>query len=141
MSAGLLVASTTGETVTTQYLDVYTSLALGLGLAVAALCAIAGLRGKAPGPWLLGSTMVLQVALLAYAGRYLFLSMNGESSIGPVWELWAYLVTIVMLPALGLIWAKDEPSRWGSFVLAVAAFVAAVMCGRAAQIWAGVGMS
>ncbi|UJH71487.1 hypothetical protein [Ornithinimicrobium sp. INDO-MA30-4] len=138
----LAALSTAAQTASSSsYLDVYTGIALAVGLAVAGLSVIWGLRGRAPDRLLIGATSLLQVVLLAYAGRYLFISIGGEGPVGPVWELWAYLVTIVMLPALGLIWAKDEPTRWGSFVLAVAAFVAAVMCGRAAQIWAGVGMS
>ena len=32
-------------------------------------------------------------------------------------------VTPVLLPALALIWAREEKSRWSTFVLAVAAFV------------------
>ncbi|MBA2695956.1 MAG: hypothetical protein ACR2FV_13615 [Ornithinimicrobium sp.] len=125
---------------TTGYLDPWTTVSLTTGLLVAALCAIAGLRGHAPGRVTMGATVLLQVVLIGFVLRYLVVSLGGQSPVGPVWELWAYLVTIVMLPALGLLWARDEQTRWGVLVLAVAAFVAAVMCARAAQIWAGVGM-
>lgn len=124
----------------TSYLDPFTAVCLGVGLLVAAICAVAGLRGRAPGPVSTGATLLLQLLVLGYAGRYLVLAVQGTSPVGPVWELWAYLVTILMLPALGLLWARDERTRWGSFVLAVAAFVAAVMCARVAQIWVGVGL-
>lgn len=128
------------STTTTDYLDPWTTVSLTTGLLVAALCVGAGLRGRAPGRVTLGATMLLQVVLTGYVLRYLIVSLGGQTPAGPVWELWAYLVTIVMLPAVGLLWARDEPTRWGVLVLAVAAFVAAVMCARAAQIWAGVGM-
>lgn len=124
-----------------DYLDPFTAVALTLGLVVAAICTIAGLRGHAPGRLTLGATTLLQVALMGFVLRYLVISLGGRSPEGPVWELWAYLITIVLLPALGLLWARDEQTRWGSLVLAVAAFTAAVMCARAAQIWAGVGLS
>ncbi len=128
------------STTTTDYLDPWTTLCLTLGLLVAAVCVIAGLRGHAPGRVTMGATLLLQAALIGFVLRYLLASLGGQSPVGPGWELWAYLVTILMLPALGLLWARDEQSRWGVLVLAVAAFVAAVMCARAAQIWAGVGM-
>lgn len=128
------------STSTTDYLDPWTTVCLTTGLLVAALCVVAGLRGRPPGRVTLGATMVLQVVLTGYVLRYLVISLGGQSPVGPVWELWAYLVTVLMLPVLGLLWARDEPTRWGVLVLAVAAFVAAVMCARAAQIWAGVGM-
>lgn len=128
------------STTTTDYLDPWTTIALTLGLIVAAVCVVAGLRGHAPGRVTMGATLLLQVVLIGFVLRYLVVSLGGASPVGPVWELWAYLVTIVMLPALGLLWARDEQTRWGVLVLAVAAFVAAVMCARAAQIWAGVGM-
>ncbi len=128
------------STTTTDYLDPWATICLALGLLVAAVCVVAGLRGHAPGRVTMGATLLLQVVLIGFVLRYLLVSLGGESPVGPAWELWAYLVTILMLPALGLLWARDEQTRWGVLVLAVAAFVAAVMCARAAQIWAGVGM-
>lgn len=123
-----------------NYLDPFTALCLGLGLLVCAVCVAAGLRGRPPGRGTMGATALLQLVLVGYVLRYLVLGLQGETSVGPTWELWAYLVTIALLPALGLIWARDERSRWGTLVLAVAAFVAAVMCARVAQIWVGVGL-
>ncbi|MCE0486386.1 hypothetical protein [Ornithinimicrobium sediminis] len=125
----------------TGYLDVWTGISLALGLVVAGICGVAALRGRPPGRVTVGATLVLQAVLLAYTVRYLVVSLQGQSPVGPVWELWAYLVTVVLLPAVGLLWARDEHTRWGTLVLAAAAFIAAVMCGRVAQIWAGVGFS
>ena len=129
------------EAAGSSYLDVWTGIALAVGLVVAGICVIATLNGRAPGRVTIGATLLLQAVLVAYAGRYLVVSLQGQSPAGPAWELWAYLVTVVMLPAVGLLWARDEPTRWGTLVLGVAAFIAAVMCGRVAQIWAGVGLS
>lgn len=124
-----------------SYLDGWTVLVLVVGLVVAAVCAIAGLRGRSPGRLTLGATAVLQVATVVLLGSYTGRLIGGEQSRGPAWELWAYLVTVLMLPACAWVWARAEGSRWGSFVLALAAFVAAVMSARAAQIWYGVGMA
>lgn len=122
-----------------SYLDGWTVALLLVGLATATVCAVTGLRGRPPGRLALGATAVLQATVTVVVGSYLVRSLGGESPVGPAWELWAYLVTVLLLPALGWVWARGEPSRWSSFVLAVAAFVAAVMVARAAQIWYGVG--
>ncbi|MGB7448858.1 MAG: hypothetical protein WA892_06985 [Ornithinimicrobium sp.] len=124
-----------------DYLDSWTTAALSLALLVAAVCLVAGLRGRAPGRWTITATVVLQLAMLGYLLRYGAAMVTGDGPVGPAWELWAYLVTVAVLPALGLAWAREEHSRWGTLVLAAMAVVAAVMCGRVAQIWYGVGVA
>lgn len=123
-----------------SYLDAPTLVLLVGGLVVALVCLISGLNGRAPGRVTVALTWVVQLAVVVYTGIYLGRQLTGGSPVGPAWELWAYLVTILLLPALALIWAREEPSRWSTFVLAVAAFTVAVMAARTAQIWAGVGM-
>jgi hypothetical protein len=122
-----------------SYLDGWTVGLLVLGFLVAGVCTVAGLRGRPPGRATLGATVLLQVGVTVVVGSYLVRTLGGQGPVGPAWELWAYLVTVLLLPALGWLWAREEPSRWSSFVLAVAAFVAVVMVARAAQIWYGVG--
>lgn len=122
-----------------SYLDGWTVAMLLVGLGTAAVCLVTGLRGHAPGRLALGATALLQLTVTVVVGSYLARTLGGASPVGPAWELWAYLVTVLLLPALGWLWAREERSRWSSFVLAVAAFVAAVMVARAAQIWYGVG--
>lgn len=122
------------------YLDAPTLALLLGGLAIALVCLLSGLGGRPPGRVTLGLTWVLQLGVVVYCGIYLGRQLTGESSVGPAWELWSYLVTILLLPALALIWAREEPTRWSTFVLAVAAFTVAVMGARTAQVWAGVGI-
>jgi hypothetical protein len=122
------------------YLDGPTLALLLGGLAVALLCLVSGLNGRPPGRVTVGLTALLQVGVVAYAGWYLVRQLSGEAPAGPGWELWSYLVTILLLPALALVWAREERTRWSTFVLAVAAFVVAVMGARCAQIWHGVGL-
>lgn len=122
------------------YLDGPTIALLVGGMVVAGICAISGLNGRPPGRLTLGLTWLMQAAVTAYCIWYLTRQLGGESPQGPTWELWAYLVTILLLPALALVWAREEPSRWSTIVLAVAAAVVAVMAARTAQIWAGIGL-
>lgn len=127
-------------TSSSAYLDVPTTAMLAGGLVVAAVCLISGLNGRAPGRLTLGATWLLQLAAVVYCGIYLGRQLTGSHPTGPAWELWSYLVTLLLLPALALVWAREERSRWSTFVLAVAAAVVAVMAARTAQIWAGIGM-
>ncbi|KUG59342.1 hypothetical protein AVL62_06605 [Serinicoccus chungangensis] len=128
---------TTGSS---AYLDPPTLAVLVGGLVIAVVCLLAGLNGRSPGRVTVGLTLALQAGVVAYCASYLGRQLGGADPVGPGWELWAYLVTILMLPALALVWAQQEPTRWSTFVLAVAAFTVAVMAARSAQIWYGVGM-
>lgn len=121
------------------YLDLPTLVLLVGGMVIAVVALVAGLNGRAPGRVTIGLTLILQAGVVAYCGSYLGRQIGGASPVGPGWELWAYLVTILLLPALALVWAQQEPTRWSTFVLAVAAFTVAVMGARTAQIWYGLG--
>jgi hypothetical protein len=123
-----------------SYLDPPTLTLLVGGMVVALVALVAGLNGRPPGRVTVGLTALLQAGVLAYVALYLLRQLRGESPVGPGWELWAYLVTVLMLPVLALVWAREERTRWSTFVLAVAAFTVAVMGARSAQIWYGVGM-
>ncbi|WP_083653140.1 hypothetical protein [Serinicoccus sp. CNJ-927] len=143
MTPPLPTAVVTGGAATTPssaYLDPPTLMLLLGGLAIAVACLVAGLNGRPPGRVTVGLSWLLQAGVVAYCATYAGRQLGGASPVGPSWELWAYLVTILLLPALALVWAQQEPSRWSTFVLAVAAFVVAVMGARSAQIWYGVGM-
>ena len=121
------------------YLDLPTLVLLVGGMVIAVVALVAGLNGRAPGRVTIGLTLLLQAGVVAYCGSYLGRQIGGASPVGPGWELWAYLVTILLLPTLALVWAQQEPTRWSTFVLAVAAFTVAVMGARTAQIWYGLG--
>lgn len=123
----------------TSYLDGWTTALLLTGLLATAVCVVSGLNGHGPGRVTLGVTALLQVVVAAVFGVYLARTVGGEGPVGPAWELWAYLVTVLLVPAVAWLWTRSDSSRWGTFVLALAGFVVAVMGARAAQIWHGVG--
>jgi DNA-binding LacI/PurR family transcriptional regulator len=47
----------------------------------------------------------------------------------------AYLVSVVLLPVAGLLWARTERTRWAGTVLGVAALTVAVMVWRLVDLW------
>lgn len=122
------------------YLDPPTVAILVGGLALAMLCLVSGLNGRPPTRLTLTLTLVLEAGVVAYCAWYLVRQLSGDSPVGPAWELWSYLLTILLLPVLALVWARQEPTRWSTFVLATAAFIVGVMGARSAQIWYGVGL-
>ena len=98
-----------------DYLDPATLALLVGGMVIALVALIAGLNGRPPGRITVGLMVLLEAGVLAYSVIYLVRQVGGESPAGPAWELWSYLVTILLLPVLALIWAREEPSRWSSF--------------------------
>lgn len=128
------------STGSSAYLDGWTVTLLVTGLICAGVCAVSGLRGHGPGRITLGLTALLQGVVTAVFVIYLLRTFAGQSPAGAAWELWAYLVTVLMVPVVAWQWTRTDTSRWGTFVLALAGFVVAVMGARAAQIWHGVGL-
>lgn len=124
---------------TTSYLDGWTVALLLTGFLTMGVCVVSGLRGHGPGRATLALTALLQLVVTVVFGVYLARTLGGDAPVGPAWELWAYLVTVLMVPAVAWLWTRSDSSRWGTFVLALAGFVVAVMGARSAQIWHGVG--
>jgi hypothetical protein len=51
----------------------------------------------------------------------------------------SYLAGVLLVPVLGVLWSRTEPSRWAGTVVAVAAAVVAVMVWRLLQLWQATG--
>ena len=77
---------------------------------------------------------VLELLLLAQAAVALA-GLAGGHRPDELATFVAYLVTVVLLPVAGTLWARGEPTRWGGTVLAVAAVTATVMTWRLLQLW------
>lgn len=134
-----LLAGHTPPASATAYLDGWTIALLLAGFLALGVCVVAGLNGRGPGRVTLGVTALLQLVVTVVFGSYLLRTLDGQQPVGPAWELWAYLVTVLMVPLVAWLWTRSDRSRWGTFVLALAGFVVAVMGARCAQIWHGVG--
>ncbi|MEP7764197.1 hypothetical protein [Sanguibacter sp. 25GB23B1] len=52
-----------------------------------------------------------------------------------VWELWGYLVTVLLVLPFAAAWAFAERTRWSSVVMLVAALTVAFLEWRLVQIW------
>lgn len=110
---------------------------LGVALAVAAgvFCIVMGLRRHAPNDYTLGATMLIELLLLTHLVAAIVAPFAGNPATGDAVELYAYLLTaIVMLPIAG-VWALTDRSRWSNVVLGVANLAIAVMLIRMLDVW------
>lgn len=51
----------------------------------------------------------------------------------------SYLVAVLLVPVVGVLWARAERTRWAGAVLAVAGAVVGVMVWRLLQLWEATG--
>jgi hypothetical protein len=81
---------------------------------------------------------LLEAVLLVQAGLAAVRMAGGERpSDTPTFV--GYLVGVLLVPVAGVLWARNERTRWAGTVVAVAAAVVAVMAWRLLQVWEGTG--
>lgn len=112
-----------------QWLQV--AVAVGAGL----LCVVAGLAGRAPNDLTIGATLLVELLIVIQLVVALLAPAFGSLPTGDGLEFWVYLVSAVLVPAAGVLWALVERSRWSTVVLGVACLAIAVMVYRMGQIW------
>jgi hypothetical protein len=101
----------------------------------AVLCVVLGLAGRRPNDITLGATLLVELLLIAQLVVALVAPAAGNPSRGSVLEFYVYLVTALIIPPLGIVWALIERTRWSNVVLGIAGFAIAVMVYRMYQIW------
>jgi hypothetical protein len=74
-------------------------------------------------------------ALLVVQAVVVGVGMAGGHRPAELATFLSYLVSVVLLPVAGLLWARSEPTRWAGTVLGVAALAVAVMLWRLLDLW------
>ncbi|MFB7893372.1 hypothetical protein ACFC1I_14315 [Microbacterium sp. NPDC056044] len=98
-------------------------------------CIIAGLAGRRPSDWTVGSLAVVELLLLAQVVIAIVAPFAGNPPSGSLLEFWVYLVSAVLLPLAAVAWALLERSRWSTVIMGIAALSIAVMVWRMYVIW------
>src|SRR5690348_14746324 len=94
-------------------------------------------RNRAPGRPLLVGVLVLEVFALALVGTALArLAAGGRAH--EMATFIGYIAAFLVVPPIGLLLARAEPTRWGSLIVAVAGLVEAILVVRLQQVWTGV---
>lgn len=113
----------------------FTWVLIAVGLAVALLCIVLGLIGRAPSDLTIGALALLELLLLVQVVIAIVAPVVGNSPSGSLLEFWIYLPSAVLLPIVAGFWGLIERSRWSTVILGVAALAVAVMVYRMWQIW------
>lgn len=116
-------------------IDWFAWVSVALAAAAGVFCVVQGLMGRAPNDYTLGTTLLIEVLLLAHLITAIVGPISGNSPTGDALEFYAYLITaIIMLPLAGF-WSLTDRSRWSNVVLGVANLAVGVMLIRMLDIW------
>ena len=83
------------------------------------------------------SLAVIELYLITYTVYAGIRQTLGEPVLGPVWEFWGYIITVLLLPVGVFIWAVIDKTRWSNLVMSFVGLVVFVMVYRLEEIWWG----
>lgn len=113
----------------------FTLAQVAVAVAAGLFCLVAGLAGRRPSDWTVGSLALVELLLIAQVVIAIIAPFVGNPPSGSLLEFWVYLVSAVLLPVAAVAWALLERSRWSTVVMGVAALAIAVMVWRMQTIW------
>jgi hypothetical protein len=113
----------------------YTYVEVAVAVAAGLFCMIAGLAGRRPSDFTVGSLALLELLLIAQIVIAIIAPFVGNAPTGSLLEFWVYLVSATLLPVLAVGWALLERSRWSTVIMGIAALAVAVMVWRMHVIW------
>ncbi|MEJ1088799.1 hypothetical protein WDU99_10760 [Microbacterium sp. Mu-80] len=113
----------------------FTIVQIAVACAAGLFCLIAGLIGRRPSDYTVGSLLLVELLLLAQVVIGIVAPLTGNPPTGDLLEFWVYLIAAVLLPIGGIAWALLERGRWSTVVLGVVAISLAIMLWRMQVIW------
>ncbi|MGO4784044.1 hypothetical protein [Cryobacterium sp. W22_MBD10_FK3] len=113
----------------------FTYLQLAIATSAGLLCLGLGLAGRKPTDLSMGATLLVELLLIAQLVVAIVAPLTGNQATGSLLEFYTYLVSAILLPIAGGVWALIERSRWSTVILGVVCLSVAVMVYRMLQIW------
>lgn len=113
----------------------FTTAAVVVALAGAALAVVLGLAGRKPSDLSLAGPALLELLLVAQLVISIVAPLAGNPPSGNPVEFFAYLIAALVIPPAAIYWALTERTRWSVVVVGVACFAIAVMFVRMQIIW------
>jgi len=113
----------------------FTLAQVAVAVAAGLFCVIAGLAGRRPSDWTVGSLALVELLLIVQVVIAIIAPFAGNPPSGSLLEFWVYLVSAVLLPIAAVAWALLERSRWSTVIMGIAALSIAVMVWRMHVIW------
>lgn len=106
-----------------------------VAVAAGLFCIIAGLAGRRPSDWTVGSLALVELLLVVQIVVAIVAPFVGNPPTGSLLEFWVYLVSAALLPFAAVAWALLERSRWSTVIMGIAGLSIAVMVWRMQVIW------
>jgi hypothetical protein len=113
----------------------FTILQVAVAVAAGLFCVVAGLAGRRPSDWTVGSLALVELLLIVQIVIAIIAPLAGNPPTGSLLEYWVYLVSAALLPLAAVAWALLERSRWSTVIMGIAALSIAVMVWRMQVIW------
>ncbi|WP_298038757.1 hypothetical protein [uncultured Microbacterium sp.] len=113
----------------------FTALQIVIAIAAGLFCLIAGLMGRRPSDFTVGALALVEALLIVQVVVAIIAPFVGNPPTGDLLEYWTYLVSAVILPIGGTVWALIDRSRWSTVILGVVALSIAIMLWRMETIW------
>ncbi len=113
----------------------FTIAQIAVAVAAGLLCLGLGLAGRRPSDLSVGPLALVELLLVVQVVIAIVAPLAGNPPTGDLLEFWAYLISAVILPIGGVIWALLDRSRWSTVILGIVALAIAVMVWRMHVIW------
>ena len=113
----------------------FTAVQVIVSLLAGIICLIVGFAGRKPNDLTLGSVALMEVLLVAQLVVTIVAPFVGNKPTGSLGEFYIYIISALLLPAVGGFWALIERTRWSNVVLGVVGLAICVMTYRMGQIW------
>ena len=113
----------------------FTTVAVVVAFAAAALAVVLGLAGRKPSDLSLAGPALLELLLVAQLVISIVAPLAGNPPSGNPVEFYAYLIAALVIPPAAIYWALTERTRWSVVVVGIACFAIAVMFVRMQIIW------
>lgn len=113
----------------------FTYLQLAVAVGAGLLCLGLGFAGRKPTDLSMGATALVEVLLIVQLVVAIVAPFTGNEATGSLLEFYTYLISAILLPLAGGVWALIERSRWSTVILGVVCLSVAVMVYRMLQIW------
>ena len=113
----------------------YAYLQLAIMVVAGLLCLALGLAGRKPTDLSMGATLLVELLLIVQLVVAIVAPFAGNEATGSVLEFYTYLISAILLPIGGGVWALIERSRWSTVILGLINLSVAVMLYRMLQIW------
>ncbi|TFD89383.1 hypothetical protein E3T61_10665 [Cryobacterium lactosi] len=113
----------------------FTYLQLAVATAAGLLCLGLGFVGRKPTDLSMGATLLVELLLIGQLVVAIVAPLTGNQATGSLLEFYTYLISAILLPIFGGVWALIDRSRWSTVILGVVCLSVAVMVYRMLQIW------